>query len=846
MSDDERSSEDLEDPDWSVTLYAETLQFPRPPASPSWSVSEADTSLPATPSSPTFPLQPFRPLRITKRAFSPGAVSRSTASSFSTVLGVEDEEEHRRAALHHATPLTYGGRLASWSLVLPRRLPLRPLTVFPLHRPGPPTTARSPAPSPGLTSSVEGVEEHHSPSPVISPHSLRRRPRIMIPNAWTQRAPPTPPTPPPSAVDSVSAAVELCSVGKEADDDEDAPKLSPLVAPPLELSPYGGCVLEPEHPASSPVSLSADSSADWTLLSISPASSPRPSPPPRRPLPPPPVPPKADVTQSKSAPALTLTPALAPLRSRWSTSTLSLARSVSAVAVRIYPRCAAEFKDVHVVEAVHVLYERQGPGLYVVVVDEEQQNKVQAVAFCAYFEAEAGQTKAAYGGGSVSSSSWYNSTRGGKPSPKNSPAAAALYPVLTLPHDIVSEIFLQCIDGYEIGIPVTLASVCSPWRAVALHTHGIWTQFEARLGQDRNPQPVEDLFRIYVSRSGSLPLDIRMHGPDSRKPTHENMFRLLGECSTRWRNVTFSPTSDVSAWRQVGLYPNLLDAPNLVEVGFLEMNVPAEWRFSFPWSQLTILRFNHVGLLGCIKILEHTPNLELLEVESEDYMERAISPPRALLLPRLHTLILRLCESQRILPHLILPVLREIDIGDYAIWWWRSETQELLTRSGCALETLRLSFTNIDDGGQAVTNLLEAFTSFLDGFIRDSPALPALEFLELKRCEAKMALQPLVRMLCHRRSSSAGEGKELPFARLASFKLSFDQDPYEFERRLESHDEEHDKWVPINMNQQSAEMQAALVRLGELRAGGLQADLRSDFKWFDEYITAGIIEELQS
>ncbi|KAJ7606330.1 hypothetical protein FB45DRAFT_1139850 [Roridomyces roridus] len=333
-------------------------------------------------------------------------------------------------------------------------------------------------------------------------------------------------------------------------------------------------------------------------------------------------------------------------------------------------------------------------------------------------------------------------------------AAAALYPVLTLPHDIVSKIFLQCIDGYEIGIPVTLASVCSPWRVVALHTHGIWTQFEARLGQDRNPQPVEDLFRIYVSRSGCLPLDIRMHGPDSRKPTHENIFRLLGECSTRWRNVyldTFGPVvlpdyiqgpfPRLRRFRLAssGPLPNLLDAQNLAEVGFLEMDVPAEWRFPLPWSQLTILRFTHVGLLGCIKVLEHTPNLELLKVESEDYMERAIFPPRALLLPRLHTLILRLCESQRILPYLILPVLREIDIGDYALWWWRSEIEELLTRSGCALETLRLSFTNIDDGGQAVTDLLEvaptvrnlivschgfdseAFTSFLDGFIRDPP-----------------------------------------------------------------------------------------------------------------------------
>ncbi|KAJ7615454.1 hypothetical protein FB45DRAFT_1035442 [Roridomyces roridus] len=437
--------------------------------------------------------------------------------------------------------------------------------------------------------------------------------------------------------------------------------------------------------------------------------------------------------------------------------------------------------------------------------------------------------------------------------------AVAIYPVLTLPHDVVSEIFLHCIDEdenrYKACIPVTLASVCSPWRAVALHTHGIWTHLETSLF--KHPQRAENLLRMHVTRSGSLPLDLRIYSLDLVHPTHENFLRIFGDCSARWGSLYLSSCGPITlpeyirgpfphlrrlilaSGRNAPL-PHLFDAPNLVQVEFEEMDIPGEWRFCLPWSQLTTLRLDHVGLTRCIEIVELTSNLERLEILCEDWREALVSPRRSILLPRLHTLILGLCTSAQIIPHLVLPALREFDTGsqDGGISGWRSDLQALITRSGCALETLRLSFTDIQveqrispilEGTPTVRNLIvschgfdsEAFTAFLDGFIREPPVLLALEHLELKRCEAKIALQPL----------------------LVSFKLSFDQDPYGLQERLDYHQEDS-HWVPVDMNQQDAEMQAALIRLGELRAGGLTMDLRSELKWFDEYITAGVIEEL--
>ncbi|KAJ7841811.1 hypothetical protein B0H14DRAFT_2316031, partial [Mycena olivaceomarginata] len=55
-----------------------------------------------------------------------------------------------------------------------------------------------------------------------------------------------------------------------------------------------------------------------------------------------------------------------------------------------------------------------------------------------------------------------------------------IYPVLTLPSEIVSQIFLQCLPAHNRirpsprKAPLVLAQICRYWRQIALSTGRLW------------------------------------------------------------------------------------------------------------------------------------------------------------------------------------------------------------------------------------------------------------------------------------------------------------------------------------------------------------------------------------
>ncbi|KAJ7170849.1 hypothetical protein C8R43DRAFT_68971 [Mycena crocata] len=73
----------------------------------------------------------------------------------------------------------------------------------------------------------------------------------------------------------------------------------------------------------------------------------------------------------------------------------------------------------------------------------------------------------------------------------------AIYPILSLPPEITSYIFLHCLapipdDGYDLearpdllAAPLLLLQVCSSWRSVAISTPRLWTRLYINL--DRSP-----------------------------------------------------------------------------------------------------------------------------------------------------------------------------------------------------------------------------------------------------------------------------------------------------------------------------------------------------------------------
>ncbi|KAJ7161194.1 hypothetical protein C8R46DRAFT_956127 [Mycena filopes] len=89
------------------------------------------------------------------------------------------------------------------------------------------------------------------------------------------------------------------------------------------------------------------------------------------------------------------------------------------------------------------------------------------------------------------------------------------YPVLTLPNEIVSEIFVHYLPPYPECPPFTgpdspshLTQICGKWREIALSTPQLWRAIEFPLG----PKPLAEAdisdFQAYLARSRSCPLSL--------------------------------------------------------------------------------------------------------------------------------------------------------------------------------------------------------------------------------------------------------------------------------------------------------------------------------------------------
>ncbi|KAJ7019336.1 hypothetical protein C8F04DRAFT_1276358 [Mycena alexandri] len=89
------------------------------------------------------------------------------------------------------------------------------------------------------------------------------------------------------------------------------------------------------------------------------------------------------------------------------------------------------------------------------------------------------------------------------------------YPVLTLPNEIVAEIFGHCLPNYpecpfvdaDVS-PINLTQICRDWRDIALATPTLWRAMQLYLNLD---YPVARQLRdleVWLSRSGCCPMSV--------------------------------------------------------------------------------------------------------------------------------------------------------------------------------------------------------------------------------------------------------------------------------------------------------------------------------------------------
>ncbi|KAJ7802702.1 hypothetical protein B0H14DRAFT_2528285 [Mycena olivaceomarginata] len=94
------------------------------------------------------------------------------------------------------------------------------------------------------------------------------------------------------------------------------------------------------------------------------------------------------------------------------------------------------------------------------------------------------------------------------------------YNVLSLPNEIISEIFIHFLPVYPLcpplfGVfsPYALTQICRKWKEIALSTPSLWRALSIwNIGNDAVECQVE-MVESWLRKSGSLPLSIQMREP---------------------------------------------------------------------------------------------------------------------------------------------------------------------------------------------------------------------------------------------------------------------------------------------------------------------------------------------
>ncbi|KAJ7073768.1 hypothetical protein C8F01DRAFT_1098276 [Mycena amicta] len=281
---------------------------------------------------------------------------------------------------------------------------------------------------------------------------------------------------------------------------------------------------------------------------------------------------------------------------------------------------------------------------------------------------------------------------------------SSTYPILTLPTEIVIEIFVQYLPAYPScppllgdGSPTRLAQICGHWRSIALDTPALWRAIQ--LSFDRNVNKEAALLsvvtaKIWLGRSRSLPLSIVYRcSPNNEEylPQAYAAAALLDHCS-RWQYATWHvsarPDSESDA-----TVPVRREMPTLVDLHIHSHSMSAEANLSCinapalrkvagrlrddtfyfrlfseeTWSNLTTLKLSDVPPYIAMSILKDTTCL--VHCWLHFYDDDPIEPCPELSLPHLETLILDASWSSsrranKLLNALAIPSLQRIAIRE--------------------------------------------------------------------------------------------------------------------------------------------------------------------------------------
>ncbi|KAJ6589377.1 hypothetical protein B0H19DRAFT_1103716 [Mycena capillaripes] len=285
------------------------------------------------------------------------------------------------------------------------------------------------------------------------------------------------------------------------------------------------------------------------------------------------------------------------------------------------------------------------------------------------------------------------------------------YPVLTLPNEIISEIFIHLS-------PTLLTQICGKWREIAITTPALWTTIAFS-----NIRQVH----TWLSRSGCCPLSIQIEEKDHKI---SKALRALVPHRARWERLDLSIVSSriptiqgpmpllrhlhLSIEEEMDAFESIVtfrEAPLLRTViadYFALANV------ILPWTQLTSLTLVAVYPSECVAALQQT--LNLLHCELHVVLNGGVyTPGLHMRLPCLKSLTIRDYDEPVIgfLETFIVPALRSLVISQLFLGPKPIKTlASFISKSGCQLHEVRIGKA----GSMPVDSYCTAFPSISFSF----------------------------------------------------------------------------------------------------------------------------------
>ncbi|KAJ6463980.1 hypothetical protein C8R45DRAFT_505504 [Mycena sanguinolenta] len=303
------------------------------------------------------------------------------------------------------------------------------------------------------------------------------------------------------------------------------------------------------------------------------------------------------------------------------------------------------------------------------------------------------------------------------------------YPVLTLPPEIVADIFGHYLPPYPLcsrafgpRSPTTLGRICHSWREIAFSTPTLWRSISLYLASDTDLPKRLECLQNWLTLSRSCLLSIRLEGPSQHDLDLSPFIAAIVLHSARWEYLKLDLPVDYQHHGLQGLracdslrslsvcggwwghdWNPFTEAPQLRALGFEQFH--AKPTPCFGWAQLTTLRMHLIPPPRLMDILHHAVNLVhcrlTILVEANSITDAILINPKRLLLSYLETLVVLVRDERWTVDRPALtgwfnlttfPALRRLQVSNQLLEPKPLATLiALVSRSGCRLQQLHIN-----------------------------------------------------------------------------------------------------------------------------------------------------------